>query len=317
MLLLEEVRSGRLPPVQALRELVELRPAVSPLADTNLMAGLWPRGLTTPGEAGQLLALLDGNVRGTPALGLLDRALQPPRPIDHVGAWLDLCAQALEHPVCAQLPAATRLRLTTLHGLGGTREGLRHAVKHGDMDAYRALEDRVERLPFQTRDLMRQYLAYLTITALRPAEQLAACADPVFEAICGHVRARLGTPPADHQLAARLFQARYDLRGDRATARRGLLLQGDVLAPTVPGWPRRDRGQVTNILKKDARLGPFRVLTDRRGQGAPRQRHQRNLSRKFRRWCRRNAAAARPAAEPAVARIFRWRVFRRREPGSR
>jgi hypothetical protein len=313
MLLLEEVRSGRLAPVQALRELVELRPAVSPLADTNLMAGLWPRGLTTPGEAGQLLALLDGNVHGPPALGLLDRALRPPRHIDHVGAWFDLCAQALDHPVCAQLPAATRLRLTTLHGLGGTREGLRNAVKHGDMGAYQALEDRVERLPFQTRDLMRQYLAHLTFTAPRPAEQLAACADPVFEAICGHARDRLGTPPADHQLAARLFQARYDLRGDRATARRGLLLQDDVLAPTVPGWRRQDRGQVTNILKKDARLGPVRVLTDRRGQQAPRQR---NLSRKFRRWCRRNAAVARPdpqaIPEPAAARIFR-----RREPGSR
>jgi hypothetical protein len=257
--------------------------------------------------------LLDGNVHGPPALGLLDRALRPPRHIDHVGAWFDLCAQALDHPVCAQLPAATRLRLTTLHGLGGTREGLRDAVKHGDMGAYQALEDRVERLPFQTRDLMRQYLAHLTFTAPRPAEQLAACADPVFEAICGHARDRLGTPPADHQLAARLFQARYDLRGDRATARRGLLLQDDVLAPTVPGWRRQDRGQVTNILKKDARLGPVRVLTGRRGQQAPRQR---NLSRKFRRWCRRNAAVARPdpqaVPEPAAARIFR-----RREPGSR
>ncbi|MGD0244981.1 MAG: GTPase-associated protein 1-related protein [Streptosporangiaceae bacterium] len=325
MLLLEEVRSRRLPPVQALRELVELRPAASPLADTNLIAGLWPRGLTTPGEAGQLLALLDGNVRGTPALGLLDRALQPPRHIDHVGAWFDLCAQALDHPVCAQLPAATRLHLTTLHGLRDTREGLRHAITHGDMEAYLAFEDRVERLPFQTRDLMRQYLAYLTITAARPAELLAACADPVFQAICGHVRARLGTPPPDHQLAARLFQARYDLRGARATARRGLLLQDDALAPTVPGWRRHDRGQVTNILKKDARLGPFRVLTDRRDQKAPRRR---NLSRKFRRWCRRNAAAARAApqvaaglavagGEPAGARTFRWRVFRRGEPGSR
>ena len=79
MLLLEEVRSGRLPPVQALRELIELRPpSASPLSDRYLLASLWPRGLATAGEAAQLLWLLDGDLRGTPALELLDHALQPP-----------------------------------------------------------------------------------------------------------------------------------------------------------------------------------------------------------------------------------------------
>ena len=54
MLLQEEVRSGRLPPVQALRELIELRaPSASPLRDRNLLASFWPQGLATPGEAVQ------------------------------------------------------------------------------------------------------------------------------------------------------------------------------------------------------------------------------------------------------------------------
>lgn len=318
MLVLEEVRSGRLQPVQGLRELLELHPpAASPLRDEYLLARLWPRGLTTPGEAGQFLWLLDDDVRGTLALGLLDRALQPPRYIDNLGAWYDLCAQAFDHPVCAQLPAATRLRLKTLHNLGGVLEELRRAIKHGDMAAYRKLEDHVEGLPWDTRGLLRQYVAHLTLTAPRPAAQLAACGEPVFQAICAHARTRLGMPPADPQLAARLFQSRYDLRRDRATARRGLLLENDVLAPTVPGWPRRDRGQVENILKQDASRGPLRFLVDLRSR-VPRQRRQKNLSRVFRRWCRRNAGAARAEArattgrESAVARIFG-----RRQPDSR
>jgi hypothetical protein len=318
MLLLEEVRSGRLQPVQALHELTELHPpSASPLRDADLLASLWPQGLTTPGEAGQLLWLLDGDVRGTPALGLLDQALQPPRYIDNLGAWYDLCAQAFDHPVCAQLPAATRLRLKTLHNLGGVLEGLRRAIKHGDVAAYQVLEDRVEGLPRDTRELLRQYVAHLTLTAPRPAAQLASCGEPVFQAICAHARARLGMKPADPQLAARLFQARYDLRGDRATVRRGLVLETDVLAPTVPGWSRHDRGQVVNILKRDARLSPFRFLVDLRSGVSSRQRRQKNLSRIFRRWCRRNAGAAGTDAPTATGRESAARIFGRRQPGSR
>jgi len=317
MLLLEEVRSGRLTPVQALHELIELHPSsASPLRDADLLASLWPQGLTNPGEAVQLLWLLDGDVRGTLALGLLDQALQPPRHIGNLDTWYDLCAQAFDHPVCAQLPAATRLRLKTLHDHGGTLEGLRRAIKRGDMSAYKILEDRVEGLPWDTRELLRQYLAHLTLTAPRPAEQLAGCAEPVFQAICVHARARLATPPADPQLAARLFQSRYDLRGDRATALRGLLLENDVLAPTVPAWPRRDRGQVENILRQDAQRGPFRFLVDVRSR-VPRERRQKNLSRAFKRWCRRKAGAAQAGAQAGTGRESAVaRFFGRRQPGS-
>jgi hypothetical protein len=324
MLLLEEVRSGRLAPVQGLRELVELRPpAASPLRDVNLLAGLWPHGLTTPGEAAQLLPLLDGNVRGTPVLDLLDRALQPPRRLDHLDAWFDLCVRALGHPVRAQLPAPTRARLTTLRGLGDICAGLRRAIEHGDMVRYRVLEDHVEGLPRETRDLLRQYLAYLMSTASRPEKQLAACAEPVFQAICWHARTRLGMRPANHQLAARLFQARHELRGDRATVHRGLVLETEVLAPTVPGWSRHDRGQVVNILKKDARLSPFRVLRGLRSEETSPQQRQKNLSRKFKRWCRRKAGAARPGAASPGAQAATGRqsagarIFGRRQPGSR
>jgi GTPase-associated protein 1, N-terminal domain type 2/GTPase-associated protein 1, C-terminal domain/GTPase-associated protein 1, middle domain len=298
MLLLEEVEAGRLPPVQALRELIELSPpSASPLRDENLLTGLWPRGLTTPGEAVQLLWLLDGDLRGTPALGLLDQALQPPRRIDNLDTWFDLCAQALDHPVCAQLPAATRLRLKALHGLGDMLEGARHAIKHGDLNEYQALEDRIEGLPGETRDLMRQYLAYLTLTAPRPVEELAACSEPVFYAICVQARARLDARPANHQLAARLFQSRHELRGGR-TSRRARMLEDDVLAPTVPAWSRRDRGQVENILKRDAQQGTLRTLVDIRSRMVPRQQRQQNLSKEFKLWCKQNAGAATGAQGP-------------------
>jgi len=317
MLLLEEVRSGRISPIQALRELIELRPrSASPWHDADLLAGLWPRGLATPGEAVQLLWLLDGNLRGSPALRLLDHALQPPHRIDTLDAWLDLCAQALDHPVCAQLPAATRLRLKALHGLSDMLEDARYTMQHGDMSAYQALEDRIEGLPRETRDLLRQYLAYLTLTAPRPTEQLATCSEPVFHAICVQARARLDTQPANHQLAARLFQSRHDLRGSRAL--RAQVLEDEALAPTVPGWPRRDRGQVENILQRDAERGPLRMLVDLRSRVVPREQRRQDLSKEFKLWCKQNAAAGNPGTggmaggESVIARIFG-----RRQPGSR
>jgi GTPase-associated protein 1, N-terminal domain type 2/GTPase-associated protein 1, middle domain/GTPase-associated protein 1, C-terminal domain len=49
MLLQEDVRSGRVPPIQALRELIELRPpSASPLRDRNLLVSIWPRGPSRP-----------------------------------------------------------------------------------------------------------------------------------------------------------------------------------------------------------------------------------------------------------------------------
>jgi hypothetical protein len=317
MLLLEEVVSGRLPPIQALRELIELRPpSASPLRDANLLAGFWPRGLGTSDEAKQLLWLLEGNVRGTPALELLDHALKPPHRIDDLDAWLDLCAQALAHPVCAQLPAATRLRLQALHGLGDTLEGARLAMKHGDMRPYQALGDRIEGLPRETRDLLRQYLAYLTLTAPRPAEQLAVCSEPVFHAICIQARARLDAQPVNHQLAARLFQSRHDLQGSRPP--RARVLEGDVLAPTVPCWSRRDRGQVENILQRDAQEGLLRRLVDVRSRVVPREQRMQDLSKEFKLWCKQNAGAGNrdPGAMTGGASVIA-RIFGRRQPGSR
>ena len=57
--------------------MIELRrsPAAS-LSDTYLLARLWPRGLRTAGEAVQLLWLLDGDVRETPAIDLLEMRLR-------------------------------------------------------------------------------------------------------------------------------------------------------------------------------------------------------------------------------------------------
>ena len=207
--------------------------------------------------------------------------------------------QALAHPVCAQLPAATRLRLKALQGLGDMLEGTRRAMKHGDMSRYQTLDDRIEGLPRETRDLLRQYLAYLTLTAPRPAEQLATCSEPVFDAICDQARARLDASRPNHQLAARLFQARHDLQGSRAP--RAERLEDNVLAPTVPRWSRRDRGQVENVLKRDAQQGPLRTLVDVRSRVVPREQRQKDLSKEFKVWCKRYAKVGNRARGPQPA----------------
>ena len=289
MLLLEEVRSGQLPPVMALREVIELRPSAAPaLSDKYLLACLWPRGLQTAGEAAELLFLLDGDVRGTPALDLLNHALQPPRRIDDVDAWLDLCAQTLVHRVCAQLPVATRQRLEALQGLGEMLDDACRSVTQGDMSWYEGLHHRIEGLPQGTRDLPLQYFAYLTLAAPRPAEQLARCSGPVFDATCVQARIRLDAEPPNHLLAARLFQSVRELRGSRMP--RARQLEGSVLVPTIPHWSRRDQGQVAAILKRQAQRGLLRTLVMPANR-VPRSRRVPDLSGDFKLWCKRNATA--------------------------
>jgi hypothetical protein len=308
MLLLEEVRSRRLPPVQALREVIELRSwSEPPLCDKFLLVRLWPYGLQTAGEAEQLLWLLDGDMRGTPALKLLDDALAPPHDISDLLAWLHLGAQTLAHPVGAQVPPATRLRLMALHGIGDMLDNAGHMVRQGDMSWYAGLHSRIEGLPGETRDLLREYLGYLTLAAPRPAEQLAACSGPVFNLTCVQARIRLNAAPPDHILAARLFQSIYALRGH---AQRSQLLEATALAPTIPHWPPRDQGHVADILKKEGRHGRVRglLLPGSRVRG---ERRFPDLSGDFKLWCKANARAAISAAtavpgRSAIARIGSW-----------
>jgi hypothetical protein len=308
MLLIEEVESGRLLPIQALREVIELRPASAPpWDDEGLLASLWPRGLQTVSDAEELLWLLDGDVRRTQALRLLDDALSPPHVIGDVPAWLHLCAQTLAHPVSAQLPPSTRVRLMALQGLGDLLVNARHLAQKGDMRWYAGLHDRIERLPRGTRDVLRQYLGYLTLAAPRPVEQLAICSGPVFDATCAQARIRLGTPPLDHSLAARLFQSLYDLERHPSRAQ---MLQSTVLAPTVPHWPRRDQGRVAELLERESRPSLFGRLVNPRRRGHREQRRP-DLSEDFKVWCKKNARAGDSGTlaipgRSVVARISGW-----------
>ena len=84
-------------------------------------------------------------------------------------------------------------------------------LKQGDMSWYEGLHGRIEGLPKDTRNLLRQYLASLTLAAPHPAEQFARCSGPVFNAICAQAGSRLGAAPPDHALAARLYQAVCEL----------------------------------------------------------------------------------------------------------
>jgi GTPase-associated protein 1, N-terminal domain type 2/GTPase-associated protein 1, middle domain/GTPase-associated protein 1, C-terminal domain len=289
MLLLEEVRSGLLPPIQALRELIELHPpsAPPPWSNKHLMDRLWPTGLTTAGEAAELLSLLDGDLRGTAALALVDNALQPPHGIDDLNAWLDLTTQVLAHSVCAQLPSATRMRVQAHRDLGDMVYSARQLVKRGDMSWYEGLDDRIGRLPAETRDLLRQYLVHLTLAAPRPWEQLATCSGPVFDATCVQARIRLEAAPPDHSLAARVFQSFHELNGRTPRAQ---LLEGTVLLPTIPRWSRRDRDQIADILKRQARPSLWRTR-EANGRRIPRKERPKDRSQDFKVWCKRNASA--------------------------
>ena len=310
IVLIEDVRSGQLSPVEALREMTELRPLA--LSDEYLLARLWPRGLQTPREAQSMLSVLVGDVRGTPALALLDRALKAPGRIYDVRAWLNLCAQVTVHPVWAQLPAATRHLLQALQGLGALLDDAAVQVTQGDMTWYDEVHQRIEGLPEGTRGLLRQYLARLTLQGPRPADQLARCSWPVFDATCVQARARLDAEPRDHRLAARLFQSFDELRG--AQAPRAKRLEASVLVPTILRWSRRDKGQVADVLDWQGRRSGLLRSVLRPGSGPPRGKRRPDLSKKFRMWCENKERIAKAeTANASGGSVIAW-VRRRRSP---
>lgn len=324
ILLVEDVRAGQLPPIRALREMIELRSSPEEvLSDPFLLARLWPEGLLTAAEAAELLSLLDAEAGQGPALELLDRALRGAGVRADMDRWLDLCGQTLQHPVCAQLPAVTRQMLRALHGLRETLDDAQRRVTQHDMGWYEGLHNRVERLPEGAREPLRQYLGYLTMFAPRPSEQLGACSGPVFDATCDQAALWLGAKPFDHQLAARLYLAVYDLRDsarprarrretDRPRAQR---LEITVLAPIIPRWPRRDRRRVAADLKWQGGRGRLKswVMPSNGIVGSQRPP---DLSSDFKLWCKANAWSGTSGGGPPSGNgsVIAW-MRGRRQPG--
>jgi hypothetical protein len=316
IVLVEEVRFGRLTPVTALREVIELRSSrASALSDDYLLARLWPQGLSTSGEATEMLSLLVGDVRQTPALKLLDLALQRPRRLYDVDAWLALCAAIRGHRVFTQLPLATRQLVEELQGVGELLEYARLHLADSDMGWYENLHDQIEGLPQATRDFLRQSLASLTLAVPRPAKQLAGCSRPVFEVACDQARNQLRTEPPDYPLAARLFQSVRELQG---SPRRAHQLESKVLMPTVLGWSRRDQREVAILLKwQGRRVGLLRSVL-RPDTVAVRDKRRPDLSADFALWCKNNAwADSSDFKALSSSRSVLQRIRDRRRPGQK
>ena len=163
----------------------------------------------------------------------------------------------------------------------GSARGIRMATA----DWYAGLHDWVDALPQGAGEPLRQHLGYLTMFAPRPAEQLGACSWPVFDATCDQAKARLDIKPLDHQLAARLFLAVYELRASHPP--RAQRLETAVLAPVIPRWPRRDRRRTAARLKWQGRRGWLKSMVMPSNDVLGKQR-QPDLSQDFRVWCKDN-----------------------------
>ena len=290
IVLVEEARFGRLAPVTALRGVTELRSShTSALSDEYLLKRLWPQGLSTPDEAAELLSLLAGDVRHAPALELLDLALQRPRRLYDVPAWLKLCAAIRGHPVFAQLPVATRRLIEELQGLGELLAYARLHLADSDPSWYEELHDQIERLPQATRELLRQSLADLMLAMPQPAKQLAGCSRPVFDVACDLARNRLGSKPPDHPLAARLYQAARELQASPGRAKQ---VESKVFIPTVLGWSRRDQREVAVLLKWQGRRAGLLRSRLRPDTVVARDNRRPDLSADFMLWCKDDGAWA-------------------------
>jgi len=248
LILVEEVRQGRLTPLAALCEVTELRHPASPLADTQLLRRLWPQERWTLEEARQVLC---HHVRGvasdTPALPYLSRALNPPDDPAELDNWLALMDEVRDHPVFPMLPDTTLTLVNDVAGMGTLLREAAADAKRRKPDWYRKLDTQIHGHSPAAQHALRTRLATLIINCPEPAAPLEKCPDYVFTVCCQQVLDRLRREPIEHDLCERLVIAlstwdvgrpRYEYLGVR------------ILGPEMRTWRRRDRRAVRRRLKR-------------------------------------------------------------------
>lgn len=244
----EEVQQGRLEPLVALGEVIELGYPPAPLADAELLRQLWPLGRWTLAEARQALSrYVKGIESERPALPYLSHALEPSDDPAKLDDWLALVDEVRAHRVFPLLPDAIRTLVDDAAGASAVLRDAAAAAQRREPGWYHTLDTQIRGRSQAVQRALRTRLATLIINCPEPAAALESCPEPVFAACCQLVRDRLGEQPADHRLCARLVMA-LSTWDTRLQPYHRLGVQ--IVGPAMASWGRRDRRTVYRRLKK-------------------------------------------------------------------
>jgi len=247
-IVLEEVHKGGVAPLDAVRELVELRPPdAHPFTDAKLLRTLWPQGTWTAAETGRLLDHFNDLDSTAPAVSWLEHSLDPPSDAEGLDQWLKLLSAVRAHRAAfAALPAAVRDRISELDGLDEKLRAGAAAASRGDPEWYVELEKIIRGLSPMVHKTLWSRLATLIIRSPHPGRALADCPDPVFNACCVQAAGDLQAQPRSHDLGARLVAATSVLRPSPS---RYQSFGRDRVAPALMTWTKRDRRKVRRQLR--------------------------------------------------------------------
>ena len=232
----ETVRLGRLSPVTGLLRILEQYETRQ--LDQLLLKRLWPSGRWSAEEARHLF-------RAIPAQDFRQGALHdwliavvnepPPRAAEDVWtALLEDLAASPSHPLPPSEQEDVRLLLTLAQAFTRIQTGKRSGPT---VEEYTDFYSRYEAGGPSARTLLERKLPAIMVRSHPNDTMLESCPALLFDALCQHIRERLGQAK-EVKVAAWTFTVMRRLFDNRSTWR-AKRLETDVLLPTVLGWRGR------------------------------------------------------------------------------
>jgi hypothetical protein len=252
MWLLQSAAAGRMPPMRAFDEIVDIRAAAgrSPRMDATLMHLLWPRGCP-PDDLAELLGIFTDppapDVVGWFAAQLTSVTARATA----TDPWLKLAHALSDHPLLGLLepPESTQAQaaVRVLPLLRQAREG----GPRGETDAFAALYGEFPAADGGTRMLLERELPAVLARARPLGPALRDCPTVLAAAFCLALRDWLDSSAADTALARQVFAASHDpVLADLP----GLTEMLTTAFEQVRRWSRRDLSGLAQSMDSDPAL---------------------------------------------------------------
>ena len=250
--LLESAARGRMPPMRAFDEIVDVRDAAgrSPRVDASLLHLLWPRGC----PADDLAELL-GIVADQPAaevIGWFTAELAAVAGRATVNEpWLRLVQRLSGHPVLDLLPEPDRGRLRDAMRVLPLLRRARAEGPHQAGDAFAELFGVYAAAGSGTRELLEREVAVLLAGARPLGAALRGCPAGLAAAFCAALGEWLAPARGDTRLAREVFAAGHD---PGALDQPALGEQLMTAFGQVRQWSRRDLSELAELMNDDMAL---------------------------------------------------------------
>jgi hypothetical protein len=268
--LLESAARGRIPPMRAFDEIVDVRDAagLSPRVDASLLHLLWPRGCP-PDDLAELLGIV-ADPPAAEVIGWFTAELAAVTSRATVNdPWLRLVQRLSGHPVLDLLPERDRGRMRDAMRVLPLLRRARVEGPHQAGDAFAELFGVYAAADSGIRELLEREVAVLLAGARPLAAALRDCPAGLATAFCGALSEWLAPARGDTRLAMEVFTAGHDpgALGQPALGEQLMTAVGQVRQ-----WSRRDLSELAGLMNDDMALAQsFRRWRKAGRGGGPRR----------------------------------------------